>query len=84
MEVSGMSGAEYHGLTENFHKDNKGCTDWAYDEVYSETFGKKADQEYREDVQRYGKTCGLCLYVDICFCTFGDFYPEKIAGRAVS
>ncbi len=79
-----MAGAEYYGLEENFHKDNKDCTDWDYDAVYGETFGKKADQEYREDVEKYGKTCGFCLYVDIGFCTFVDCYPEKIAGRAVS
>lgn len=75
-----MTGAEYYGLTKNFDPENKGCTDWTFDVGYGQTFGKQAELEYMADVDRDGKTCGHCLWVDT-YCTYADCYPNEIDRR---
>ena len=76
-----MTGAEYYGLSKNFHKDNTGCTDWDFDIGYGQTFGKKAEKEYMEAIDQDGKTCEHCLYVDSGFCTYASCYPNEMVNR---
>lgn len=76
-----MRGAEYYGLKESYDQNNKGCSDWEFDVCYSQTFGKKAEQEYKKDIAEVGHICGHCLYADSGFCTFAECYPEKIEER---
>jgi hypothetical protein len=78
-----LTGAEFYGTAKNFRRENKGCSDWTFDISYGQTFGKKAEVEYMQDLEHDGKTCKHCLYVD-SHCTFADCYPEKMNRRAVS
>jgi len=76
-----MRSAEYYGRKDIYDQNNKGCSDWIFDVGYGETFGKTAEQEYKQDIAEVGKICGHCLYTDSGFCTFAECYPEEIARR---